>query len=75
MTSSVVVPVWGWVALTVAIAAMLALDLFLHRDNHVIGFQEAAVWSAVWVGAGLASVCCCGGSTAVRSRAPTTPAT
>ncbi|KMO83397.1 tellurium resistance protein TerC [Mycolicibacterium chubuense] len=53
MTSAVTVPVWGWVALTVAIAAMLALDLFLHRDNHVIGFREAAVWSAVWVGAGL----------------------
>lgn len=53
MTSAVVVPLWGWVALTVAIAAMLALDLFLHRDNHVIGFREAAVWSAVWVGAGL----------------------
>jgi tellurite resistance protein TerC len=33
---------------------MLAIDLFLHRDNHVIGFREAAVWSAVWIGAGLA---------------------
>ncbi|PGH46413.1 tellurium resistance protein TerC [Micromonospora sp. WMMA1996] len=33
---------------------MLAVDLFLHRDNHVIGFREAAVWSAVWIAAGLA---------------------
>lgn len=32
---------------------MLAVDLFLHRDNHVIGFGEAAVWSAVWIAAGL----------------------
>jgi tellurite resistance protein TerC len=37
-----------------AVAAMLAVDLVLHRDNHVIGFREAAVWSAVWIGAGLA---------------------
>ncbi|MGZ8818940.1 MAG: TerC/Alx family metal homeostasis membrane protein, partial [Mycobacterium sp.] len=48
-----VVPVWGWVALTVFIALMLAVDLFMHRDNHVIGFSEAAVWSAVWIDAGL----------------------
>ncbi|RKN51118.1 TerC family protein [Micromonospora endolithica] len=48
------VPWWAWVALTVAIALMLAVDLFLHRDNHVIGFREAAIWSTVWIAAGLA---------------------
>ncbi|MER7458739.1 TerC family protein [Micromonospora sp. NPDC126480] len=48
------VPWWAWLALTVGIALMLAVDLFLHRDNHVIGFREAATWSAVWVAAGLA---------------------
>lgn len=53
MTDAIVVPVWGWVALTVAIAVMLAIDLFMHRDNHVIGFREAAVWSAIWIAAGL----------------------
>lgn len=53
MTDAVVVPVWGWVALTAAIALMLAIDLFAHRDNHVIGFREAAVWSAIWITAGL----------------------
>lgn len=53
MTDPVVVPLWGWVALTAAIAVMLAVDLFLHRDNHVIGFREAAVWSAIWIAAGL----------------------
>jgi tellurite resistance protein TerC len=52
--ASLSVPWWAWLALTVAIAAMLAVDLFLHRDNHVIGFREAAVWSAIWVAAGLA---------------------
>ena len=30
-----------------AVAAMLAVDLFLHRDNHVIGFREAATWSGI----------------------------
>ncbi|HEX8346648.1 MAG TPA: TerC family protein [Actinoplanes sp.] len=48
------VPWWAWVALMAAVAAMLAIDLFLHRDNHVIGFREAAIWSAVWIAAGLA---------------------
>lgn len=50
---AVVVPLWGWAVLMVAIAAMLAVDLFLHRDNHVIGFREAAAWSTVWIAAGL----------------------
>lgn len=54
MTANAVdVPLWGWLALTVFIGAMLAVDLFLHRDNHVIGFREAAAWSTVWIAAGL----------------------
>ena len=48
-----VVPMWAWIALTVAIVAMLAVDLFLHRDNHVVEFKEAAIWSAIWIAAGL----------------------
>ncbi|MEI7544712.1 MAG: TerC family protein [Mycobacteriaceae bacterium] len=48
-----VVPLWAWIALSFAIVAMLAVDLFMHRDNHVVGFREAAVWSAIWVAAGL----------------------
>ena len=48
-----VVPLWAWVALSCAILAMLAIDLFMHRDNHVVGFREAAIWSAVWIAAGL----------------------
>lgn len=46
-------PTWAWAALTLGIVAMLAVDLLLHRDNHEIGFREAAVWSAVWVAMGL----------------------
>ncbi|MCA2218987.1 TerC family protein [Jidongwangia harbinensis] len=44
---------WVWLVLTVVIAAMLAVDLLAHRDNHVIGFREAALWSAAWIAAGL----------------------
>jgi len=47
------VPAWAWVALTVGIVAMLAVDLFLHRDDHEIGFREAATWSAIWIAVGL----------------------
>ena len=53
VADAIVVPIWGWVALTTAIGVMLAVDLFLHRDNHVIGFREAAVWSAIWIAVGL----------------------
>src|SRR3954469_4646461 len=28
---------------------MLTIDLLAHRKAHVIGFREAAKWSAVWV--------------------------
>ncbi|GIF42788.1 hypothetical protein Axi01nite_70990 [Actinoplanes xinjiangensis] len=44
-----------WAVLMLAIAAILAVDLFLHRDNHVIGFREAAVWSGIRIPAGLLS--------------------
>ncbi|UXA18735.1 TerC family protein [Mycobacterium sp. SMC-4] len=53
MSDVVVVPIWGWTVLMVAIVAMLAVDLFLHRDNHVIEFREAATWSTIWIAAGL----------------------
>lgn len=53
MADAIVVPLWGWAALTAVIAVMLAIDLFLHRDNHVISFREAAVWSSIWIAAGL----------------------
>ncbi|HAN72043.1 MAG TPA: tellurium resistance protein TerC [Actinobacteria bacterium] len=43
-----------WIALLVGILAMLLVDLLLHRDAHVIGVREAAVWSAIWVAIGLA---------------------
>ncbi|MGR3939533.1 TerC family protein [Streptomyces sp. BRA346] len=47
------VPLWVWAAIMVGIAVMLAVDLLAHRESHVIGFREAAIWSAIWIAAGL----------------------
>lgn len=44
---------WAWVVVMAVVAVMLAVDLLSHRDNHVIGFREAAVWSGIWIAAGL----------------------
>lgn len=48
------VPLWVWVAFGAGILALLAVDLLLHRDDHVVGFREAAIWSGVWIAAALA---------------------
>ncbi|MFD6230855.1 TerC family protein [Streptomyces sp. NPDC060232] len=50
---SFAVPLWVWAAVTVGICVMLAVDLIAHRDNHVIGFKEAAIWSSIWIAIGL----------------------
>lgn len=44
------VPLGGWVAFGAVVLIMLAIDLLAHRGAHVIGFKEAAWWSALWVG-------------------------
>lgn len=43
------IPLWWWFAVLGAILLMLLIDLFAHRDAHVIGVREAAGWSAFWV--------------------------
>ncbi|MCX2756723.1 MULTISPECIES: TerC family protein [unclassified Gordonia (in: high G+C Gram-positive bacteria)] len=48
------VPFWAWAAVLGFIVVMLAIDLFAHRRAHVIGVREAAIWSAIWVGIGIA---------------------
>ncbi|MCF8531325.1 MAG: TerC family protein [Candidatus Nanopelagicales bacterium] len=45
-----IVDLWVWCALLGIVLAMLAVDLFMHRDAHVISVKEAAVWSVIWVG-------------------------
>jgi tellurite resistance protein TerC len=47
------VPVWLWAVFAGSVVVMLLIDLFAHRKAHVIGFREAAAWSAVWVIAAL----------------------
>lgn len=47
------VPFWAWMAVLGVILAMLAIDLFAHRDAHVIGVREAAGWSIFWVLSGI----------------------
>ncbi|MGW4500188.1 TerC family protein [Micromonospora sp. NPDC004336] len=46
-------PLWAWAAVGALIAVMLAVDMFSHRDDHVIGLREALAWSGVWITAGL----------------------
>jgi len=47
------VPLWAWTAFGILVVVMLAVDLLAHRGAHVIGFKEAAWWSAIWVGLAL----------------------
>ena len=47
------VPLWAWAAFAAVVVIMLAIDLLAHRGAHVIGFKEAAWWSAIWVGVSL----------------------
>ena len=47
------VPFWAWGAVLGVILAMLAIDLFAHRREHVVSVREAALWSVLWVGLGL----------------------
>ena len=44
-----IVDLWVWFALLGIVLVMLAVDLFMHRDAHVISVKEAAVWSVIWV--------------------------
>ncbi len=48
------VPTWAWVVLLVCVVALLALDLWRHREAHAPTFGEAARESAFWVFCGLA---------------------
>ena len=41
---------WMWIAFTVFVLAMLALDLgVFHRKAHVVTLKESLAWTAVWV--------------------------
>lgn len=44
------VPLWLWLTFAAVVVTSLTVDLLAHRNDHVIGFREAARWSALWVG-------------------------
>jgi tellurite resistance protein TerC len=48
------VPLWLWLTFGAVVVVALAVDLLAHRKAHVIGFREAAWWSALWVGLAVA---------------------
>ncbi len=47
------VSVWAWVALLAAIAVMLAIDLYRHREDHAPTPREALTETLIWVACGL----------------------
>jgi len=47
------VPLWAWIALVGIIFALLAIDLYRHRDDHAPSPKEALIESMVWVACGL----------------------
>ncbi len=47
------VPAWAWGALVAALAVMLAVDLFRHREAHAPHPREALIESIVWVLCGI----------------------
>ena len=49
-TVSPAVPIWVWIAFTLFILAMLALDLgVFNRKSHTVSVPQALRWTAVWV--------------------------
>lgn len=47
-------PLWLWLTFIAIVVIALVIDLFSHRKAHVIGFREAAWWSALWIGLAIA---------------------
>jgi tellurite resistance protein TerC len=42
---------WFYLSFTVFVLAVLALDLgVFHKKAHEVGFKEASIWTAVWIG-------------------------
>ena len=52
--ANIEVPLWGWGAFIALLAALLSIDLVVHRGNHAPTAKRALVESAAWVACGLA---------------------
>ncbi|HEX3790593.1 MAG TPA: TerC/Alx family metal homeostasis membrane protein [Pseudonocardiaceae bacterium] len=46
-----IVPLWVWCATVAGLAMPVGVDVWLARRAHPVGFREAVVWSAVYLGA------------------------
>ncbi len=47
--------IWIWIGFMLLVIGMLALDLgVFRRKDHVVGTREGLIWTAVWIGMGLA---------------------
>ncbi len=51
--ASIDVPGWAWVAFVALLAALLSIDLALHRGNHVPTGRRTLIESTAWVACGL----------------------
>lgn len=47
-------PAWAWIGFGLTIAALLALDLFVHRGGRASSQRAAVSWSVIWIVAGVA---------------------
>jgi tellurite resistance protein TerC len=45
------VPLWVWLATVAGFAVLIAVDVWQARRPHAVGLREAALWSAVYIGA------------------------
>jgi tellurite resistance protein TerC len=41
--------IWMWVIFNLVVVFLLGIDLFLHRNVHVITMKEAMAWSVFWI--------------------------
>lgn len=47
------IPFWGWIVFGVVLVALLAVDVFSHRGERADSVGWAAVWTGIWIAAGL----------------------
>lgn len=45
---------WGWTIFGIVVVVMLIADMLAHRGDRAESQKSAAVWSAIWIGLGLA---------------------
>jgi tellurite resistance protein TerC len=46
-------PLWVWTVFGVTLLLLLGIDLFAHRGHHQQSHRAAALWTIIWIAAGL----------------------